>query len=51
MDILELMRTRYTTKHYDPNRRVSERFWKYCDCHLLRRIFNRGSSTSLTHPR
>ena len=24
MDILELMRTRYTTKHYDPNRRVSD---------------------------
>ena len=24
MDILELMRTRYTTKHYDPMRRVSD---------------------------
>ena len=24
MDILELMRTRYTTKHYDPSRRVSD---------------------------
>lgn len=25
MDILELMRTRYTTKHYDPSRRVSDK--------------------------
>lgn len=24
MDILELMRTRYTTKHYDPSRRVND---------------------------
>lgn len=25
MDIVELVRTRYTTKHYDPARRISDR--------------------------
>lgn len=42
MDIVELVRTRYTTKHYDPARRISDKDIARADAHSrLRKAENR----------